>query len=443
MMIRRRINYGALIKRDRVHTSLYNDPEIFEDELDKIFHRGWVYVGHTGEIPKPGDFRLKRIGRQPVIMVRDDKGEVRLLLNRCRHRGATVCQSERGNASTFRCAYHGWTYRNNGELAGVPYADGYDGTLRKEEFGLLRVPRMGTYRGFVFGSMSPAGITLDDHLGHAKEQIDLFVDLSPEGELDVQAGTNKFDFPANWKLQLENAMDGYHPNFSHETYLDMLQKQIGVRPDVFQGNSAGESRDLGNGHVMLDYRRYNREYSSRMRAILPTMPGGDAYHDAMEKRYGKERAAEVLTAGGTHTLVFPNLILIGVQIRVAHPVTAEHTEVCLYPTTLRGVSAELNASRLRGHESFFGPAGMGQPDDVEIFARIQQGLRVDLDPWLLIARGLHRERRDSDGTLVGQMTDEVTLRGIWSHYKRVMSQDAASAMRDERRSRTSRLARTR
>ena len=72
MMIRRRINYGALIKRDRVHTSLYNDPEIFEDELDKIFHRGWVYVGHTGEIPKPGDFRLKRIGRQPVIMVRDD-----------------------------------------------------------------------------------------------------------------------------------------------------------------------------------------------------------------------------------------------------------------------------------------------------------------------------------------------------------------------------------
>jgi hypothetical protein len=86
---------------------------------------------------------------------------------------------------------------------------------------------------------------------------------------------------------------------------------------------------------------------------------------------------------------------------------------------------------------------MGQPDDVEMFARIQQGLRVDLDLWLLIARGLHRERRDSDGTLVGQMTDEVTLRGIWSHYKRVMSQDAASVMRDERRSRTSRLARTR
>jgi len=183
MMNRRKIDYGALIKRDRIHTSLYADPEIFQDELDKIFYRGWVYIGHVGEIPEQGDFRLKRIGRQPLIMVRDESGEVRLLLNRCRHRGATVCQTDRGNAKTFRCAYHGWTYRTSGELAGIPYQDGYGGSLRKEDFGLIQVPRVGIYRGFVFGSLSPAGITLDDHLGRAKEQIDLFTELSPEGEL--------------------------------------------------------------------------------------------------------------------------------------------------------------------------------------------------------------------------------------------------------------------
>jgi phenylpropionate dioxygenase-like ring-hydroxylating dioxygenase large terminal subunit len=420
-MTRQKIDYNALIKRDRIHASLYTDQNIFDDELEKIFHRGWVYVGHAGEIPNAGDFRLKRIGRQPVIMVRDDQGEVRLLLNRCRHRGATVCQTERGNAAVFRCAYHGWTYRNNGELAGVPYQDAYDGSLRKEEFGLLRVPRMGIHRGFIFGSLSPAGETLDDHLGRAKEQIDLFVDLAPEGELEVRAGGNKFDFPANWKLQIENAMDGYHPNFSHETYLDMLQRQLGVRPDVFNGNSIGETRDLGNGHVMLDYRRYNREYSERMRAILPTMPGGDSHRAKLEERYGRERAAEILNAGGTHLLVFPNLVLIGVHIRVIQPVTVNHTQVSLYPTTLKGASAELNTARLRGHESFFGAAGMGQPDDLEMFARIQEGIQVDLDPWLLLSRGLHREHRDVDGTLVGQMTDEVTLRGIWNHYRQVMS----------------------
>ncbi|HJU10603.1 MAG TPA: Rieske 2Fe-2S domain-containing protein, partial [Candidatus Binataceae bacterium] len=191
MQSRRKIDYTTLIKRDRIHTSLYSDPDVLTDEFERIFHRGWVYVGHAGEIPNPGDFRLKKIGRHPVIMVRDDHGDVRLLFNRCRHRGSTVCQLEAGNAPTFRCAYHGWTYRNNGELAGVPYQDGYGGSFRREEMGLLSVPRMDAYRGFIFGSLSPAGITLDDHLGRpAKEQIDLFVDLSPEGEIEVQAGVH-------------------------------------------------------------------------------------------------------------------------------------------------------------------------------------------------------------------------------------------------------------
>jgi phenylpropionate dioxygenase-like ring-hydroxylating dioxygenase large terminal subunit len=427
-MTRPKIDYRILIKRDRIHTSLYTDPDILTDEFDRIFHRGWVYVGHAGEIPHSGDFRLKKIGRQPIIMARDENGQVRLLFNRCRHRGSTVCQLEAGNAKTFRCAYHGWTYRNNGELAGVPYQEGYGGSLRKEEFGLVPVPRMELYRGFIFGSLSPAGIILDDHLGDpAKEQIDLFVDLSPENEIQVRAGVHKFDYAANWKFQLENAMDGYHPNFTHQTFLDMIQEQTGVRPDVFNGNSAGESRDLGNGHVMLDYRRYNREYAERIRSVLPTTPADDAYRARMISRYGAARTAEILNAGGTHALIFPNLILIGVQIRVPQPVTVDHTEVTLYPTTLKGVSAELNNVRLRGHEAFFGPAGMGQPDDVEMFARMQQGIQADAEPWVLISRGMHRERRDDDGTLVGHATDEVTLRGIWSHYLKVMSANTAAS----------------
>jgi phenylpropionate dioxygenase-like ring-hydroxylating dioxygenase large terminal subunit len=421
----RKIDYGGLIKRDRVHSSLYTEAEIFADELAQIFHHGWVYVGHTSEIPRRGDFRLRRIGRQPVIMVRGQDDEVRLLFNRCRHRAATVCQVEQGNASVFRCAYHGWTYRNNGELTGVPYQDAYGDSLRKDELGLMRVPRVQSYRGFIFGSMSRAGITLDDHLGaSARAQLDLFIDLSPEGELIVRSGVNKFDYAANWKFQIENAMDGYHPNFSHETFLDMLQAQMGVRLDVFNGNSTGETRDLGNGHVMLDYRRYNREHRERLRAVLPTTPGSDVYHQRMVERYGKERAEEILNAGGTHTYIFPNLILIGVQLRVVQPVAVDRTEVTLYPTLLKGVSDELNALRLRGHEAFFGAAGMGQPDDVEMFVRMRDGMEATLDPWLVIGRGLHREHRDRDGTLVGQMTDEVTLRGIWSHYKKVMTQHA-------------------
>ncbi|HZO80115.1 MAG TPA: aromatic ring-hydroxylating dioxygenase subunit alpha [Candidatus Binataceae bacterium] len=425
MATRQQIDYDALIQRDRVHGRLYSDPDVFEDELERIFHRGWVYVGHANEIPNPGDFRLAQIGRVPVIMVRDEQGTVQVLLNRCRHRAATVCQLTRGNTQRFRCAYHGWTYKCSGELAAVPYQDAYGGNLPRAELGLTKVPRVDSYRGFVFGSLSPAGITLEDHLGRARAQIDNFVELSPEGEIDVRAGITKYRFPANWKLQVENGMDGYHPNFTHQTFLDMLERDNdGQRLGLFDGDAASQTRDLGGGHVMLDYREYNRRRNLR---VLATLSHEREYHEAMERRYGKERAAELLTLGGTHVLIFPNLIIIGIHMRVITPVRVDETEVSLYPTTLKGVPQEVNRTRLRGHEAFFGPGGFGQPDDLEMFARIQRGLNADFDPWLYIARGLHRERLDSDGTIVGQMTDEVTLRGIWAHYRKLMSPQGSGA----------------
>src|SRR5262245_33736886 len=133
------IDYDALVKDDRVHGRVYTDRVIFAEEMDKIFSRGWVYVGHASEIPQPGDFRVTTIGRQSVIMVRDDDDQVQLLMNRCTHRANAVCQVERGNAKMFRCAYHGWTYRTNGELLGVTYQDRYGAWFRKEDFGLRRV----------------------------------------------------------------------------------------------------------------------------------------------------------------------------------------------------------------------------------------------------------------------------------------------------------------
>jgi hypothetical protein len=134
--------------------------------------------------------------------------------------------------------------------------------------------------------------------------------------------------------------------------------------------------------------------------------------------------------------VFPNLVFIGVQIRGVQPVSVAETEVFLYPTLLKGVPIEVNAGRLRGHEAFYGPSGMGGTDDVDMFERVQIGLGVQLDPWLLFARGLHREQRDVDGTLVGQMTDEVTQRGIWRQWKKVMRQGVEAPARRQMRAST-------
>jgi phenylpropionate dioxygenase-like ring-hydroxylating dioxygenase large terminal subunit len=420
------INYDALVKKDRVHGRVYTDPAIFDEEMDKIFSRGWVYVGHASEIPQPGDFRATDIGRQSVIMVRDDDGRVRLLMNRCTHRANAVCQVERGNAKMFRCAYHGWTFRNNGDLASITYQDRYDPAFRKEDHGLREVPRVGAYRGFVFGSMSAVGITLDEHLGaRAKQQLDLFIDLSPEGELEVTAGVHKYGYRANWKFQVENSMDGYHGNFVHQSFFENIRRRSGVNlTDMMTSQSAAQTRDLGNGHVMIDFRTYNKLRGARMGAAMPTSDYGQAYRDSLIAKHGLERAQELLTARGTHLLVFPNLVIIGVQIRIIRPIQADETEVFLYPTFLKGAPHELNVTRLRGHEAFYGPAGGGATDDLEMFERNQMGLSARVDPWLLLARGIQQQRHDTDGTIVGQITDEVTQRGIWRQWKKLMSQSA-------------------
>jgi phenylpropionate dioxygenase-like ring-hydroxylating dioxygenase large terminal subunit len=175
--------YDRLIKRDKVHGSLYTDAAIFAEELRKIWYRTWVFVGHVSEVAQPGDYVRKRLGLQDLIMTRDRDGELHLLLNRCAHRGNQVCDDAKGNSSAFRCPYHGWTYRNNGELVGFPFFKGYG--ERKLDLALGRVPRVDSYHGFVFGSFATEGPTLLEHLGAAAGEIDRLVRLSPDVRVEL------------------------------------------------------------------------------------------------------------------------------------------------------------------------------------------------------------------------------------------------------------------
>ena len=101
--------FQTLVQKDRVHRSIYIDPAIFDLEMQRIFGRSWVYVGHESQVPKAGDYVTARIGSVPVVLSRHKNGKVHVLFNSCGHRGAIVCNEERGNVKLFRCAYHGWT----------------------------------------------------------------------------------------------------------------------------------------------------------------------------------------------------------------------------------------------------------------------------------------------------------------------------------------------
>ncbi|MBV1906356.1 MAG: aromatic ring-hydroxylating dioxygenase subunit alpha [Pseudomonadales bacterium] len=419
------MNYNDLVRADAVHGSVYTDPEIFRDELQRIYAKGWVYMGHESEIPKPGDFKRCTIGTQPTILCRDDKNKIHVLFNRCRHRAATVCQEDCGNAKNFRCEYHGWTYDLNGTLKIIPYESGYE-TVDKTELSLSKPAGLQTYRGFVFACIPEPKISLKESLGApTMAQIDLFCDLSPEGEVLVQAGAAKLIYKGSWKLQMENSIDGYHPNFTHQSYFKTVTRMTGVRVDTFDGDSTAGVRALGQGNTHIDYAATNlipARKASRLKALKSTS-WGKKYYDDMVSAYGLERAEEVIVIGGTHMNIFPNLVVLGQQVRTIRPITQDRTEVELAPALLKGVPEEINTQRIRQFESFYSPHGGGIHDDIEMFNRVQEGVQCTMDPWLIFQRGLHREEQLPDGTVRGQVTDETSQRAMWQHWLEVMQEN--------------------
>src|SRR5581483_1234332 len=189
MVLGSELSIGDLVKETPtdfiVHKRVFSDPLVFDQEMERIFETGWVYVAHESEVAKGGDYKTVLVGRQPVIISRNsDDNKIYVMYNSCRHRGATVCQSEYGHSNYFRCGYHGWTYDNTGDLAGCPYEDGYQDDFDKSKMGLIRVPRVGNYRGFIFVSLGTTGPSLEDHLGNDRPYIDLFADSGPDG-IDV------------------------------------------------------------------------------------------------------------------------------------------------------------------------------------------------------------------------------------------------------------------
>jgi fatty-acyl-CoA synthase len=406
-----------LIQGPRIHGSLYRDPALFQRELEAIWYKVWVYIGHESEVPKPGDFVRRQIGLQPVIMVRGNDGAVRVLFNRCRHRGNMVCHVDRGNAAEFVCPYHGWTYANTGAMLEPTFEEGYDSSLRKEDFGLTPVPRQDAYRGLVFASVSAGGVSLREHLGQVTEYIDQFMDLSPEGEIDLRTGVQKLRYAGNWKFLPENSLEGdYHGPFIHRVAFELHGKRTGLDlSSLYQNEIPDVIRSLPGGHMVEDYRGATMAPPKHKPS-----PAREAYAAAMEQRYGAERARQLLSTIPPLIFVFPNLIYIMTHIRRVQPVSVGETFVYYHPVFLKGAPDEINVARLRDHEFGFGPAGFISPDDIEIMERNQIGMQAEGNDWLYIGRGLHRDKILPDGGSVGYTMDENHIRGMWQHYTALM-----------------------
>jgi nitrite reductase/ring-hydroxylating ferredoxin subunit len=416
---------AGLVRDDGVHRDIYRDPEIFALEMERIFKRTWVFMAHESEIASPGDYLTLRVGAEPVILVRSEDGAVRALVNRCRHRAAIVCEWDKGNAKSFRCHYHGWTYHNDGELTGVPKAERYDHDLRSE-LGLLQLPRVESYRGLIFASFNADVPSLVEHLGTgALSYIDRFLDQCVGLPVVAHPQAHRVDMLGNWKLQVENGLDGYHATFTHRSFFAVMQQRTGGNVRFASSLQTATSKSFPHGHAAIDPEKASVEPLLRR---IRSLPDAERLLAGLRAGVGEDAFEDYLTAlpgPGINIGIFPNLQLIGIHIRRIEPVTPSRTFVSVRPLMAPDAPAEFNRLRLRYHELFYGPAGFGQPDDFEMFSRVERGLDDTEDGWLRFDRGVTTESADADG-FVGHVSDETPQRGQYRAWKSLMSVPAES-----------------
>mgnify|MGYP003474296310 FL=1 len=412
------LTLGDRVQADRVHTSLYTDPAIFEAEMDKIFSSTWVWVAHASEVPEAGSFKNTYIGRQPVIVVRDRKQKVHVLLNRCRHRAATVCEGKKGKINSFVCPYHGWSYSLDGALRGVPHPESYADQLEKGELGLVSL-RVEEYAGMLFATFNNDVEPLVDYLGPAKKWMDLF--MKQGGGFPVKvAGEHRFRFPGNWKIQLENTTDAYHFPLVHKSFLSSVDKQTEEMLDFVTGT--GYVEDLGNGHSVMVMIPALVDLEANLDAPIPERFAALADERRAVGTPDDEVRRIVRAVGGSgfNLNIFPNIACSMAFFRVLQPISVTETEIHHAVITMDGGPQAANQARLRMHEHFQGPMGFGTPDDSEAWERVQKGSGSGKDLWIMRNRGLAGEKETTDGR-ASDVSAETGMRAAYQQWKKLMT----------------------
>jgi phenylpropionate dioxygenase-like ring-hydroxylating dioxygenase large terminal subunit len=420
----------SLVQDERIHRDVYTDPAIFDLEMERIWGQAWIYVGHESQVPNAGDYVTTEIGREPVIMCRLKSGGVSVLYNRCAHKGSKLIERPAGTVKGFRCPYHGWTYRLDGSLVGVPARQGYKGTcfdMKSPEYSLRAVAQHDSYRGFVFACLSGDSPSLAEFLDDAAATLDNMADRSPEGELEVAGAPLRYLHHCNWKMFVENLNDAMHPMVAHASVGNAARKYVAEQPAdteyppeaeiIFPFGSSYEFFDkmgitaLPNGHA---YMGGEMSIHSEYRDV----PG---YWDAMVNSYGEERAKKILAQNRHNTIFYPSFTAKDAiqAVRVVRPIAVDRTVIESWHFGLKGAPEQMLKRTILYSRLINSNASMVGPDDWDCYTRIQEGLASNSKVWLDSRRGLGQDEELESGRRRSFGTSDLSYRNqfrAWLHY---------------------------
>ncbi len=429
----------------RVPFWAYTDAQLHQRELDSIFYGPhWSYVGLEVEVPNVGDYKLSHVGQRQVILVRDrvapkDRGTdpgLRVVENRCAHRGVRFCQQPHGNARSFVCPYHQWTYKLNGDLAGLPFKDGVkdgddvNGGMPEgfdiKNHGLHKL-RVAVLHGLVFATYSEETEPLEDYLG---PNVMPWINRIFKGRQLTLLGYNRQRIPGNWKLMMENIKDPYHPGLLHTWFVTfglwradqksrmvmdahgrhavMISRRNSQAPAVADGGKT----DVTEG--VTSFKANMALNDARLLDVAPE-PWWSIPDPANE--------GKTITPTVTMLTLFPSLIIQQQvnSLSTRHIVPRGEGEFDFVWTHFGFAddAPEMTQRRLR-QANLFGPAGFVSADDGEVIEFSQDGFRQagegQSDKFSTLC-----ELGGTGTEMTEHMVTETLIRSMYAYWKKVMA----------------------
>lgn len=405
----------------KVGIGVFHDDAVYRDELERVFTRCWLYLGHESQLRTAGDYILARMGEDEVVVVRTEAGKIRAFLNSCRHRGAKVCRADQGNSQALRCPYHGWTFDLDGNLIGVPrIKTAYHGELDRSELGLIEVAQLDSVHGLIFATWDEEAVSLPDYLGDFMPYLDLLFGRSEAG-FEVIGGVHKWTVDTNWKIPAENfSGDQYHLASTHASSVEVgLRNRVtefGHTIHVSEGH--GFTREKGGAQqgsaAVTEYTGYLRKVQERVVAERPEL-------------------AEFVPVGvGT---MFPNISFMDsmrfTTLRLWQPAGPHKVEINSWCFVDSAMPEDLKEAAMRQYILSFGPSGMFEQDDGEVWTSIVDGTRgvVAQRHNFDYSMGLGHEVEvreklgiDLPGVMGEAFITEGNQRSFYRRYKQLMEQ---------------------